>query len=796
MLNFDLINCTLTKIIRQNHVYFNIFDKKSFLTKNSKTYFHKTVQIFKNQNENIHLQRIFDDQNYFIKFEKSGKNLNHENKTTGLFNNAFLKSPNGFLSYLDVSLNDSKKLVSSMLEDKSFKGDTVFIRKLDQLSDNLCRIIDLAEFIRVVHDNVEWVDSAQKVYEVMYEYMNELNTNTDLYMRLKKVLADQNVCKILSDEELNVGKYLKRDFEKSGIHMSLNFKTKFISLNQEISLLGSQFVKCDNKLESSICKISKEDFNTIEHEDIKNKILHFNSSISSEKKRDLSSYLVPLNGSVSFKILRNCSFENLRRKIWMAMNSYDSKQLTLLNAILLKRAELAELLNYKSYSHYVLEDKMIKNPENLNLFLLEFKNYLIKNGLIEEVKKLYNLKTNSSENNINDFNFDFLISQFKPWDRDYLSHKLSNLIFNKNDFKNIEISHYFSLGTVFSGLSTLFKKIFNVKLIPVVTSEGETWKSFQVRKILVSDISSNSKLGYLYLDFFSQNVLPSHFTIVCLRKLNLDLKSEDVNYLREVVPLDETEKNQLPLVSIVCNFFNKKKGDNNESTVFLSLDQIDTLFHEMGHAIHSMIAKTDLHNLSGTRCCSDFVELPSNLMECFSNDSRVLHEISSHYLTKEKLSFDVIDYHKKKISFLNQCEQYFQLKMSILDQELHGEKIIKLLNKNNLKIFNSTRIYHEMESEMKFFSDQYSNSHVSFLHLFSYGSLYYSYIFGRFYANKIWNKIFKKDPWSSKSGQKYINTILKWGGNRDPWVSLADVLDDEELLKNNFSEKNKKFNLQ
>ena len=101
---------------------------------------------------------------------------------------------------------------------------------------------------------------------------------------------------------------------------------------------------------------------------------------------------------------------------------------------------------------------------------------------------------------------------------------------------------------------------------------------------------------------------------------------------------------QLPVVSLVCNFskghsfsIGRFAGIDNEKPTLLSLDQVDTIFHEMGHAMHSMIGRTELHNLSGTRCATDFVELPSVLMESFSKDPRVICELGCHYETGEKL---------------------------------------------------------------------------------------------------------------------------------------------------------------
>lgn len=121
--------------------------------------------------------------------------------------------------------------------------------------------------------------------------------------------------------------------------------------------------------------------------------------------------------------------------------------------------------------------------------------------------------------------------------------------------------------------------------------------------------------------------------------------------------------------------------------------------------------------------------------------------------------------------------------MALLDQVLHNESVVDFSNQDSLKNFSSTSVYHKLESELKVFADQWSTWHGKFPHLFSYGAVYYSYLLDRAIAEKIWNGLFEKDPWSRAAGEKYKESILKWGGARDPWLCLADALDDEALSK-------------
>lgn len=208
----------------------------------------------------------------------------------------------------------------------------------------------------------------------------------------------------------------------------------------------------------------------------------------------------------------------------------------------------------------------------------------------------------------------------------------------------------------------------------------------------------------------------------------------------------------------------------------LQLNEIETLFHEMGHAMHSMLGRTQLQNVSGTRCATDFVELPSILMEHFARDTRVLSSISSHYKTGESLDIQILKNHQLENQFLQNCETFSQIKMSLLDQELHN------LDQNGVSI-DVVRLYHRLERRLRVMPDNESNWCGKFGHLFGYGASYYSYLFDRAIASRIWEHLFEQNPFDRTNGTKLKEGLLQWGGSRDPWFLLSKVLDEPRLAK-------------
>ncbi|KAI5968528.1 OCT1 [Candida margitis] len=718
------------------------------------------------------LARIFDDQKYFDAFIGSNSAytlpLSFTTHDTGLFKNEHLKSPSGLVSFSKQSLEDAKLLVGEMLSNKTHQGKLDYIKKLDQLSDILCRVIDVAEFIRIAHPSSKWINAAQQTHEILFEYMNQLNTNVELYTTLVEVLSDSSITSKLTDEEIKVGEYLRQDFERSGIHMDPETRDNFVAITQEISLLGSHFNNEISSLNSPWCRVTAEDFESIEDSSLKQEILSFQSKYQGEKVAN--EYYVPLVARLPYSILTKCKSSELRRKVWVALHNASSDSISILDRFVTYRALLSKMLGYKSYAHYQLEHKMAKSPENVMAFLKNIQKSLRSTSVSNELELLSKYKDQKVEYK----DKDSLIRSIEPWDRDLL---LSRMQENKQQDVGVQekISEYFSVGTVIAGLSKLFESLYNISFVPEATLSGEVWDNKQVRKLKVIDNECNSVLGYLYLDFWSQKVMPSHFTIVCSRRLH---SWENEAEYKKKVQLDKDY--QVPVISLVCNFSN---SFGNGPTL-LSLDQVDTIFHEMGHAMHSMIGRTELHNLSGTRCATDFVEIPSVLMESFSKDLRVLTKIGRHYQTGEPIPQKLLEQAHHDKNTLSACETFMQSKMATLDQALHSTEIVDKLE-TGLNEVDSTEVYHSVEQDLEVFADKWSTWHGKFPHLFSYGAVYYSYLLDRAIAEKLWQGLFQNDPWNKEAGTRYKSSVLKWGGTKDPWLCLADALGIEELKEGN-----------
>lgn len=697
--------------------------------------------------------------------------ISQKRKSVGLFCNPYLVSPKGLVKFAEETLVSARALTDNMIEDQSEEGLRRYIKDLDRLSDMLCRVIDLCEFVRVAHPDSSFVNAAEKCHYELFEHMNILNTSKPLFDKLEKVLfSNTNIKKSLTKEEISVGKLLYADFKKSGIDMDDATGEQFVQLSSYIANAGQEFNNNITVPKSTTIKIEADEWSK---DDIKPEYLKMLSQGFD------GSLKIPIYGHIPFELLRSTPNRTIRRKIWMELHNSPDEQIDLLTNLLRCREVLANVMNCKSYSEYALNDKMAHNPENVIGFLQNLIQDL-QPQVLDELKLLYKYLPEADKSD--PANDEQIANSIKPWDREYL---LTKHILAQKSSQNEDISQYFSLGTVVSGLSNLFNSIYGIRLVPQKLQPGEVWSSDVRRFDAISD--KEGKVGIMYLDLFQRRGKtphPAHFTVCCSRRLSDNELDANDPFKLKTFPTQETVETitqgrktyQLPVISLVCNY---NESQNKAGMICLTLDQISTLFHEMGHAMHSMLGRTELHNVSGTRCQTDFVELPSILHETFANDERVLAKIGRHYETGEPLPLPLIKKHLHSDKTLKYCESLGQVKMALLDQIFHGASGGKV----NDESFDALSIYHELEKNLVILADTKSSWPGKFGHLYSYGALYYSYLLDRAIASKMWEKLFKEDPFSREAGEKFKNEVLKWGGSRDPWVCLSKVFENKELAK-------------
>lgn len=688
----------------------------------------------------------------------------------GLFKNRYLTSPDGFLRFAQKNLQRATRIVHRVLNASSIHEYQAVVRDLDRLSDLLCRVLDLSDFVRMTHPDPQFQEASANAWSMVYQYMNQLNTMTGLSDQLGKALEMPEVTKVWSEEEKTVAEQLKLDFMKSAVNLPQASRDRFVDLSSRISDVGSAFVQHMQPAKKQITLPAHKFYGL------------YPGLAATLKVR--SKITLPTLGSEAAAALQSVHDEDTRKEIYLAQRTASKETIMNLEAMLKLRGELAELAGFETYGHMALKDRMMaKSPASVMEFLLALRRN--NTPIIEQ--ELQELTAKKRER------LNVPGSQLKAWDRDFYMEKIRADLRSRQRQED-QLSAFFSVGTVLQGLSRLFDKLYGIRLVPREVLPGETWHPDVKRLDVVTD--QGEQVAVLYCDLFyrpQKSPNPAHFTVRCSREIlpreveeiASELDSQDPSFeTPELAANDGMEISskdgvlkQLPTIALVCDF---PKSDSSREPAFLSFHSVETLFHEMGHAIHSILARTSFQNVSGTRCATDFAELPSTLMEHFAADPTVLSLFARHWKSDRPLPYEMIAERTRLTKRFEGIDTEHQIILAMVDQAYHASDVANTA-------FDSTAVFHDIKRRFAHGPQDPANTcwQGFFGHLHSYGSTYYSYLFDRVLAERVWRVVFKagenEAAISRENGERLKERLLKWGGGRDPWLCLAETLEDNRL---------------
>ena len=635
-------------------------------------------------------------------------------KTTGLFGLSELDESAGFNILCGQVLNESRVLVDDALclaqEIKNGRKSAVnLIMKFDHLSNTICNVADLAEFVRLTHPNPDFQKSAGEASLAINGFVEKLNTNVELYNALTSSLQSASAAD-LDEESKHVAESLVFDFEQSGIHLDASKRREFVRLQDSILRLGSEFVAGCSAPTYFPKKFWPSD---VRHG------FHLNDDY------------IQIDG-----LCYDSPNHSLREIVYKAYMHSNPTQLAVLDDLLESRYNLANLVGFPSFLSRSLRGSMAETPQTVNKFLM---------SLAEKIRPAASndseLLKNFKQSNDND-------GAIMPWDTQYFTGLAKSQLVQNFP---VMIPEYFSLGTCMEGLNMIFQRIYGITLEPTEPDPGEVWHPLVVKLSVKHE--DEGILGYIYCDlYYRENKVQQdcHFTI------RGGCRLPDGSY-------------QLPVVAIVCNF---PSPEQHDTVTLLSHSMIENLFHEMGHAMHSMLGRTRYQHVTGTRTATDIVEVPSILMENYAWCPTILSQIGRHYRSGKQLPDDAVQKLCHSRNLFSSLEMQTQMFYSLVDQTYHG---IHPLGKT------TTEILEKLQT--KFMSTPYiegTSWQQRFAHLHGgYAGRYYSYLWCRAVASRIWHEWFQGDPLSREAGERYRQTFLKHGGGRDPRNLVEDMLGQE-----------------
>ncbi|GBN61789.1 Mitochondrial intermediate peptidase [Araneus ventricosus] len=622
-------------------------------------------------------------------------------ESTGIFGYRELQEPYGFYLLKENAIRKADLLIQEI---KSPDRKRKMVRVFDELSDTLCKVADLAEFVRVAHPQERFSYAAKETSTSISSFVEELNTNRELYDKLKAVVENGDICPTDPIDDYIAHLFLF-DFEQSGIHLDQEPRERIVAFNDYILHVGSHFM---NKTLSPRTVLKSQLPESIRHCFSGDGETVVVSDLFSDSKNEL---------------IREAAY-----KIFLYP---DRQQEALLHELLVARQKLANLCGFPTYADRAVRGSMAATPEFVHEFL-RLLSEKIKPKADEDYSAMLKYKQELNKN----------ATSIMPWDVAFMISKLKQREFAVD---SSDYSPYFSLGVCMDGLNFIFKSLYNVTLQVEDVAEGELWHD-DVRKVSVME--GDEILGYIYCDFFERPQKPNqdcHFTIQGGRLC------DDGTY-------------QKPIVVLLLNLPNPTWSQPS----LLTTGMVDNLFHEMGHAMHSMLARTSYQHVTGTRCSTDLAEVPSVLMEYFASDPRVVSKFARHFKTGEAIPYHLVSKLQSCKKKFSACETQLQVFYAAYDQACHS---------NNFLNCSSTDLLAQIQNLY------YGLPHVPntawqlrFGHLVGYGAKYYSYLMSRSVASWIWHEYFKNDPFNQTAGKKYRSELLAYGGSKPPRELVENFL--------------------
>jgi len=595
------------------------------------------------------------------------------------------------------------------------------IEALDFSGQILDRISSVFFNLNSAETNDEIQKIAQEVSPLLSEFSNDITLNQELFKRVQSVYSIKKELNLTTEQDTLITKKYK-SFVRNGANLNEKDKSKLRKLDTKLATLKLKFG------ENVLAETNAYELHLSNKEDLKGLP---ESTVEAAKmiakQKDKEGWVFTLDYPSYIPFLTYADNRELRKKMALAFgakafqnNEHDNQQIIL--DLVKSRHKRANLLGYKTHSDFVLEERMAESPENVSVFLED----LLPKATPAAKKEFNQLVELAKKDGI---------QQLEKWDSAYYSEKLKKQLF---DLDQEKLKPYFKLENVIDGVFTVSNKLFDLVFEEVKTIDTyhEDVKTYEV-----SDTTGNF-IAILYADFFPREG----------KRNGAWMTSFKSQWIKD-------GENSRPHISIVCNF--TKPTETKPS--LLTFNEVTTLFHEFGHALHGMLANTTYASLSGTSVFWDFVELPSQLLENWCYEKEALNLFAKHYETGAIIPMDLIEKIKKSSNFLEGMQTLRQLSFGILDLNWHGKDPSKI---NNVKEFETNSF-----KSTQLFPDVVENCmSTSFSHIFQggYSSGYYSYKWAEVLDADAFELFLENGIFDKKTAQKLKSNILEKGGTEKP----------------------------
>lgn len=621
-----------------------------------------------------------------------------------------------FLKGMEEQNAEIKAIVSNP-EAPTFENTIV---ALDKSGVILARVYGVFGALTEADTNDSLIALNGKIAPMLSEHGDNIYLNQDLYKRVADLHNQELEGKITLTTEQHrlLDKYYKA-FVRSGAGLDAEKQARLREINKELSTLGITF---DNHIlnENNAYQL------VIDNEaDLAGLPEWVKMGAAEEAKAagKEGKWLFTLQSSSRLPFLQYADNRELRKNIYEAYinrgNNNDANDTKdVMKRIITLRLEKAKLLGFDCYANFVLDENMAKNSQTVMDFLNNLWVYSLKNAKAEaaELQKMMDKEGKGGK--------------LAAWDWWYYAEKLRQQKYNLNED---EIKPYFSLEDVRSGLYSVANKLFGITLTEV-TNVPVYEPDVKVYEVKDAD---GSYLGLFYADYFPRAGKNGGAWMSNFREQAGDVR---------------------PLIYNVASF-TKPAGDMPS---LLTLDEVETMFHEFGHALHGMLTRCNYKGVSGTSVAQDFVELPSQIMEHWAVEPEVLKMYAKHYKTREVISDELI----AKIQDQGTFNQGFMttelLAAALLDMELHN-----LTDTDNLDVAAFEKAAMDKLGLIPEIAPRYRVTYFSHI-IGGYAAGYYSYLWAEVLDADAFEAFKEHGLFDKNTADAFRKNILEKGGTEDP----------------------------
>jgi len=616
---------------------------------------------------------------------------------------------------IQIALNEIDIIVNQK-EEPSFSNTLI---PLDNCGMLVSRISSIIFNLNSAETSKELQQVSQKAAPLLTQFQNDIRLNEKLFERIKKVYESTDSNKLCAEEKTLLEKKFK-GFVRNGALFSRKEKEKLREIDTSLAQLSLTFgenVLADTQA-FTIHLTQKRDLAGLPDNVIE-------MAAATAEQRKLEGWVFTLDYPSYVPFMTYAENRELRKEMGLAFGKrgfQENSQNNIENIkeIIRLRKERASLLGFSSHAAFVLEERMAKSENEAFQFL---------DKLYEKALPAAKKEWRAME----EFGSKLGISPLESWDTTFVGEKLKQKKFSLDEQL---LKPYLPLNHVLQGMFSIAKKLYGLSFkanesLPVYHNE-----------VTVYEVTHENKGFYalLYTDFFPRQ------------------GKRNGAWMTSYLP---QKKGQRPHISIVCNFSRATKKQPS----LLTFQEVSTMFHEFGHALHGILAETIYSGLSGTNVFWDFVELPSQIMENWCYQPEALALFTKHYETGDTLPLNFIKKIKKMAQFQQGLQTLRQIGFGFLDLSYHGEKINKIVDiKNHEKV---------ILDKVQFTEDQPNNcTSTAFSHIFQggYAAGYYSYKWAEVLDADAFELFLEKGIFDAETAQSFVKNILSKGGTEHPMI--------------------------